>query len=144
MPLLSVGNSHACIRVAANPQELGYRRWDGKCDSTLAASGRGALVALCTAPDEWAFGHLVESCSTAHRATQKLTLVRALAVSLAATFLSVTGAEVYSAYVGEAERAVSRFFGRARAQQPSVVFLDEIDALVGSRGIGGSAEGRGW
>lgn len=74
----------------------------------------------------------------------KTTLVRALAASLAATFLSVTGAEVYSAYVGEAERAVRDLFRRARGQQPSVVFLDEIDALVGSRGIGGSAEGRGW
>lgn len=73
----------------------------------------------------------------------KTSLVRALAASLAATFLPVKGAEVYSAFVGEAERAIRDLFRRARALQPSVVFLDEIDALVGSRGIAGSGSGRG-
>ena len=73
----------------------------------------------------------------------KTSLVRALAASLTATFLPVKGAEVYSAFVGEAERAIRDLFRRARALQPSVVFLDEIDALVGSRGIAGSGSGRG-
>jgi len=64
----------------------------------------------------------------------KTTLVRALAASVHASFLAVTGAEVYSPYVGEAERTLRALFARAREAAPCIVFLDEIDALVGSRG----------
>jgi AAA family ATPase len=40
--------------------------------------------------------------------------------------------------VGESERAVREVFRRARAVAPSIVFFDEIDALGGARGGGGS------
>lgn len=76
----------------------------------------------------------------------KTTLVRALARSVSATFVSVTGADIYSSFVGEAERKLRSVFRRARASAPTILFLDEVDALVGSRGIssssgGGSGEG---
>jgi transitional endoplasmic reticulum ATPase len=71
----------------------------------------------------------------------KTTLVRALATSLHAAFYSLSGAEVYSPYLGEAERTIRVLFQRARETAPSLIFLDEIDALVGSRGIGGAGGG---
>ena len=71
----------------------------------------------------------------------KTTLVRALATSVRASFLSLSGADVYSPYVGEAERILREAFALARSALPCVVFLDEIDALVGSRGIGGGSSG---
>lgn len=69
----------------------------------------------------------------------KTTLVKALASSVHAAFFAVTGADVYSSYVGDAERTVRDIFARARSTVPSIIFLDEIDTLVGSRGIGGVA-----
>jgi len=48
--------------------------------------------------------------------------------------LSVKGAEVLSKWVGESERAVRELFRRAREAAPTLIFLDEIDALAPVRG----------
>ena len=64
----------------------------------------------------------------------KTFLVRALAGSGRANVLSVKGAELLSKWVGESERAVRELFRRARESAPSIVFLDEVDALAPVRG----------
>ena len=64
----------------------------------------------------------------------KTFLVKALAGSGQANVLSVKGAELLSKWVGESERAVRELFRRARESAPSIVFLDEIDALAPVRG----------
>ncbi|GFO37839.1 spermatogenesis-associated protein 5-like protein 1 [Plakobranchus ocellatus] len=63
----------------------------------------------------------------------KTTLVRAAATSCHVTFLSLSGAQVYSPYVGESERIISEAFQKARALSPCILFFDEIDSLVGKR-----------
>jgi len=64
----------------------------------------------------------------------KTFLVKALAGSGQANVLSVKGAELLSKWVGESERAVRELFRRARESAPSIVFLDEVDALAPVRG----------
>jgi transitional endoplasmic reticulum ATPase len=64
----------------------------------------------------------------------KTFLVKALAGSGQANVLSVKGAEVLSKWVGESERAVRELFRRAREAAPTLIFLDEIDALAPVRG----------
>ena len=64
----------------------------------------------------------------------KTFLVKAIAGSGQANVLSVKGAEVLSKWVGESERAVRELFRRARESAPSIVFLDEVDALAPVRG----------
>ena len=64
----------------------------------------------------------------------KTFLVKALAGSGQANVLSVKGAELLSKWVGESERAVRELFRRAREAAPSIVFLDEVDALAPVRG----------
>ncbi|CAH1255026.1 SPATA5L1 [Branchiostoma lanceolatum] len=66
----------------------------------------------------------------------KTTLVRAVAGACHATFLAVSGAQVYSPFLGESEKTISQVFQRARATAPAIIFLDEIDSLVGKRGEG--------
>ncbi|KAJ3280991.1 hypothetical protein HK104_000276 [Borealophlyctis nickersoniae] len=66
----------------------------------------------------------------------KTTLVKALAATQGVTFLSVDGAGLYSSFVGEAEREVRTQFARARATHPSILFIDEVDAIVGKRALG--------
>ena len=63
----------------------------------------------------------------------KTTLVRAAANSCHASFLSVSGAAIYSPYLGDAEAFMRDLFKRARLAAPAIVFLDEIDSIVGSR-----------
>jgi SpoVK/Ycf46/Vps4 family AAA+-type ATPase len=69
----------------------------------------------------------------------KTTLVRALCAAVHATFFVLSGADVFSPYVGDAEKVIRTLFARARESVPAVIFLDEIDSLVGKRGIGGGA-----
>ncbi|MCJ8733023.1 hypothetical protein PDJAM_G00218200 [Pangasius djambal] len=71
----------------------------------------------------------------------KTTLVKAAASSSHCSFLTLSGAELYSPYVGDSERALAQLFRQARACSPSIVFLDEIDSLVGCRDDGGSCRG---
>jgi transitional endoplasmic reticulum ATPase len=64
----------------------------------------------------------------------KTFLVRALAGSGRLNVLSVKGAELMDKFVGESERAVRELFRRAAEAAPSMVFLDEVDALAPRRG----------
>jgi AAA family ATPase len=73
----------------------------------------------------------------------KTLLARAVAATAGLNFLSVKGGELYSKYVGESERAVAALFARARAAAPAVVFFDEIDGLVSTRGDAGAGAGMG-
>jgi len=68
----------------------------------------------------------------------KTRLVRAVASTCQATFLSVTAAEIFSPYVGDSERAILELFTKARQAAPTILFIDEIDALVTGRDIGGA------
>jgi transitional endoplasmic reticulum ATPase len=64
----------------------------------------------------------------------KTFLVKAIAGTGKANVLSVKGAELLSKWVGESERAVRELFRRAREAAPTLVFLDEVDALAPIRG----------
>lgn len=64
----------------------------------------------------------------------KTLLAKAVANESRANFISVKGPELLNKYVGESERAVRQVFQRARASRPCIIFFDELDALVPSRG----------
>jgi transitional endoplasmic reticulum ATPase len=64
----------------------------------------------------------------------KTYLVKAIAGTGKANVLSVKGAELLNKWVGESERAVRELFRRAREAAPTLVFLDELDALAPIRG----------
>ncbi|WP_328388970.1 AAA family ATPase [Nocardia sp. NBC_00416] len=64
----------------------------------------------------------------------KTFLVRALAGTGQLSVHSVKGAELMDKWVGSSERAVRDLFQRARDSAPSLIFLDEVDALAPRRG----------
>lgn len=70
----------------------------------------------------------------------KTYLSQAVAAEIDAQFIAATAADLYSPWLGEAERNVQALYDDAARRAPSVVFLDEIDA-VGQRrsAIKGSA-----
>ncbi|MGI6874417.1 AAA family ATPase [Amycolatopsis sp. 3B14] len=69
----------------------------------------------------------------------KTFLVRALAGTGALNVFAVKGAELLDKWVGESERAVRELFRKAADASPSLVFLDEIDALAPRRGQSGDS-----
>ena len=64
----------------------------------------------------------------------KTYVVRALASSGRLSVHAVKGAELMDKWVGSSEKAVRELFRRARDSAPSLVFLDEIDAMAPRRG----------
>lgn len=64
----------------------------------------------------------------------KTFVVRALASTGQLSVHAVKGSELMDKWVGSSERAVRELFRRARDSAPSLVFLDEIDALAPRRG----------
>ena len=71
--------------------------------------------------------------------TGKTLLVKALATESQLNFISIKGPELLSKWVGESERAVREIFRKARQASPALVFFDEIDSIVPSRGSGGES-----
>ncbi len=66
--------------------------------------------------------------------TGKTTVAKVLAAQARCSFYPVSGADVMSKWVGESERNIRQLFERARQNRPSIVFIDEIDAIAGRRG----------
>jgi transitional endoplasmic reticulum ATPase len=66
--------------------------------------------------------------------TGKTTVAKVLAAQARCSFYPIAGADVMSKWVGESERNIRQLFERARENRPSIVFIDEIDAIAGRRG----------
>ncbi len=66
----------------------------------------------------------------------KTLVAKALATETQVNFISVKGPALLSKYVGESERGVREVFHKARQAAPCIIFFDEIDSLVPSRGSG--------
>jgi transitional endoplasmic reticulum ATPase len=66
--------------------------------------------------------------------TGKTTIAKVLAAQARCSFYPLSGADVISKWVGESERNIRQVFERARENRPSIIFIDEIDAIAGRRG----------
>ena len=69
--------------------------------------------------------------------TGKTLLAKAIAKESEANFILVNGPSLLSKWVGESEKAVREIFRKARQTAPTILFFDEIDALVPRRSSSG-------
>lgn len=65
--------------------------------------------------------------------TGKTLMAKAIANESQANFISVKGPEILSKWVGDSEKAIREIFKKARQTAPTIVFLDELDALAPER-----------
>jgi proteasome regulatory subunit len=65
--------------------------------------------------------------------TGKTLLAKAVAHETNAHFMRVVGSELVQKYIGEGARLVRELFDLARKKAPTIVFIDEIDAVGASR-----------
>ncbi|HON80837.1 MAG TPA: proteasome-activating nucleotidase [Methanoregulaceae archaeon] len=75
--------------------------------------------------------------------TGKTLIAKAVAHEARATFIRMSGSELVHKYIGEGAQLVRELFALAREKSPSIVFIDEIDAVGSTRtndGTSGSAE----
>ncbi len=65
--------------------------------------------------------------------TGKTLLAKAVANEAEANFYSINGPEIMNKYYGESERALRDIFEEAEKNAPSIIFIDEIDAIAPKR-----------
>lgn len=63
----------------------------------------------------------------------KTHLARAIANEVNANFLNVDAASIFIKWVGESEKRIKALFKFAKLKQPSIIFIDEIDAMATTR-----------
>ncbi|OKL46915.1 cell division protein FtsH [Boudabousia liubingyangii] len=76
--------------------------------------------------------------------TGKTLLARAVAGEASVPFFSISGSDFVEMYAGVGASRVRDLFVRAKAAEPAIIFVDEIDAVGGARGfaMGGGGEER--
>jgi transitional endoplasmic reticulum ATPase len=65
--------------------------------------------------------------------TGKTLLAKAVANESGSNFVPINGPEVMSKYVGEAEKKIREIFKEAEENAPTIIFIDEIDAIAPKR-----------
>ena len=73
--------------------------------------------------------------------TGKTMMLKAAACEMKASSYVLDG-KVMGKYMGESEAAIRQIFGAARKNQPSIIFMDEVDSLAPKRSQGEGSEGR--
>lgn len=67
--------------------------------------------------------------------TGKTLLAKAAATESEANFIAISGPAILSKWVGDSEKALRELFKKARQAAPTVIFIDELDAIAVKRGI---------
>ncbi|MFH1682690.1 MAG: AAA family ATPase [Candidatus Woesearchaeota archaeon] len=73
--------------------------------------------------------------------TGKTLLAKAVASSTNSTFIEVVGSELVQKFIGDGARLIKEIFQLAKEKSPSIIFIDELDAIASKRmDIGTSGE----
>ncbi len=114
----------------------------GGLESTKEAIKSAYVMALAKKPSGVSISPLRNILFYGPPGTGKTTLAAAIAGNLQATFFSMRGSGLLSKYFGESSKLVETLFVVARQMAPSVIYLDEFEALVPQRGSGESGAER--
>ncbi|XP_071704963.1 uncharacterized protein [Rutidosis leptorrhynchoides] len=126
------------IAAVVPPGEIGIKFDDiGALEDVKTALHELAILPM-KRPELFSRGNLLRPCKGillfGPPGTGKTLLAKALANEAGAHFISVTSASLTSMWYGEDEKYVKGLFSFASKLAPVIIFVDEVDSLLGARG----------
>ncbi|KAI3812336.1 hypothetical protein L1987_17043 [Smallanthus sonchifolius] len=128
------------ISAVVPPGEIGIKFEDiGALEDVKTALHELAILPM-KRPELFSHGNLLRPCKGillfGPPGTGKTLLAKALATEAGANFISITGSTLTSKWFGDAEKLTKALFSFASKLAPVIVFVDEVDSLLGARGGG--------
>lgn len=126
------------ISAVVPPGEIGVKFDDiGALEDVKNALNELVILPM-RRPDLFSHGNLLRPCKGillfGPPGTGKTLLAKALATEAGANFISITGSTLTSKWFGDAEKLTKALFSFASKLAPVIIFVDEVDSLLGARG----------
>ncbi|KAL3502236.1 hypothetical protein ACH5RR_036685 [Cinchona calisaya] len=126
------------VSAVVPPGEIGVRFDDiGALDAVKRALNELVILPM-RRPELFSHGNLLRPCKGillfGPPGTGKTLLAKALATEAGANFISITGSTLTSKWFGDAEKLTKALFSFASKLAPVIIFVDEVDSLLGARG----------
>ncbi|XP_057963442.1 uncharacterized protein LOC131154585 isoform X2 [Malania oleifera] len=126
------------ISAVVPPGEIGVKFDDiGALEDVKRAMNELVILPM-RRPELFSRGNLLRPCKGillfGPPGTGKTLLAKALATEAGANFISITGSTLTSKWFGDAEKLTKALFSFASKLAPVIIFVDEVDSLLGARG----------
>lgn len=126
------------ISAVVPPGEIGVKFEDVGALEDVKRSLNELVILPMRRPELFSRGNLLRPCKGillfGPPGTGKTLLAKALATEAGANFISITGSTLTSKWFGDAEKLTKALFSFANKLAPVIIFVDEVDSLLGARG----------
>ncbi|ESW03643.1 hypothetical protein PHAVU_011G030700 [Phaseolus vulgaris] len=126
------------ISSVVPPSEIGVKFDDVGALEDVKKALNELVILPMRRPELFSRGNLLRPCKGillfGPPGTGKTLLAKALATEAGANFISITGSTLTSKWFGDAEKLTKALFSFASKLAPVIIFVDEVDSLLGARG----------
>ncbi|PIA47903.1 hypothetical protein AQUCO_01400478v1 [Aquilegia coerulea] len=126
------------ISAVVAPGEIGVKFDDIGALENVKQTLNELVTLPMRRPELFSHGNLLRPCKGillfGPPGTGKTLLAKALATEAGANFISITGSTLTSKWFGDAEKLTKALFSFASKLAPVIIFVDEVDSLLGARG----------
>ncbi|XP_042395748.1 uncharacterized protein LOC121986044 isoform X2 [Zingiber officinale] len=120
------------------PDEIGVRFDDVGALEDVKRTLNELVSLPMRRPELFSHGNLLRPCKGVllfgPPGTGKTLLAKALATEAGANFINITSSSLTSKWFGDAEKLTKALFSFASRLAPVIIFIDEVDSLLGARG----------
>ncbi|KAG0476234.1 hypothetical protein HPP92_013075 [Vanilla planifolia] len=126
------------VSAVVPSDEIGVRFDDIGALEDVKRSLNELVILPMRRPELFSHGNLLRPCKGillfGPPGTGKTLLAKALATEAGANFINITGSTLTSKWFGDAEKLTKALFSFASRLAPVIIFVDEVDSLLGARG----------
>ncbi|KAH6801453.1 P-loop containing nucleoside triphosphate hydrolases superfamily protein [Perilla frutescens var. hirtella] len=136
---LATGRHEKClVSAVVRSEDIGVKFDDVGALENVKKVLHETVILPMRRPELFSHGNLLRPCKGillfGPPGTGKTLVAKALATESGTNFINITAATITSMWVGETENLTRAVFSFASKLAPVIIFIDEVDSLLGSRG----------